>query len=73
MQRFSSPDVLGLLLTARDDSHGKSHFSLSRSLLVGPSQMQPGFSGAGSVTARLCPRRISPSGNTLVWFSSIIF
>lgn len=35
--------------------------------------MQPGFSGAGSATAPRCPRRISPSGNTLVWFSSVIF
>lgn len=36
-------------------------------------QMQPGFWGAGSATAPRCPRRISPSGNTLVWFSSILF
>lgn len=66
--------VSPVLLRTCGASPSKSHLSLSLLLPPGcPPQMQPGFSGAGSATAPRCPRRISPSGNTLVWFSSIIF
>lgn len=65
---FSCPEVLQ---RTRGASPSKWHLSVSCSLAA--PQMQPGFSGAGSATAPRCPRRISPSGNTLVWFSSIIF